>query len=147
MLSADNFTEARVFNFSKGGLYIESLNPITPETDVAIMMINYNPGTYGPEAYKSYIAQVKWSKDISENGSPKHGFGVEFLSKSHEVCEILVPENVTSCDLCGKLIPSEDNYYLDDMIVVCPNCNKHLSALPDGQIKECIKRFLIGNVI
>ena len=147
MLSANDFTEAKMFNFSKGGLYFESLNPIMPKTDVAIMMINYSPGTYGPEAYKSYIAQIKWSKDVSENGSPKHGFGVEFLSKSHEICEILVTESVSSCELCGKVIPSKEICSMEDMICICPNCNKHLTALPDGQIKECIKRFLMGNVI
>lgn len=52
-----------------------------------------------------------------------------------------------SCDLCGIELPSGKIQETDDFIFLCISCFNYLEDLPEGQIKESIKDFLLGNVI
>jgi hypothetical protein len=145
--NADGFLDARMFNFSKGGLYFEPSQPLSPNSDIYIVMRNYSPGTYGPEAYKSYIARIKWCDQIVKTEGRIYGAGVQFLERSHELLGSETQAVRIACDLCGTLIPSSEVCQTEDTVYLCSSCYKHLTSIPEGKLRETIHRFLLGNVI
>ncbi|MDM8526065.1 hypothetical protein QUF80_22045 [Desulfococcaceae bacterium HSG8] len=50
-----------------------------------------------------------------------------------------------SCDLCGKNGGGE-LYKTDKFVYLCPFCFKHLDS-SGGKIRQCVERWLEGNVI
>ena len=52
-----------------------------------------------------------------------------------------------SCDLCGERMPSGVSRETDDFVSFCLNCFNYLEDLPEGKIKESIKKNLVGNVV
>lgn len=108
---------------------------------------NYVPLNDGPEAYKSYQTEVNWYRDIAEGDGSCYGAGVQYVVKSHTVCEGNVCESRYSCDLCGENTIYGEIHEKEDFIYLCSDCFKQLEALPNGKIKESIEDFLIGNFI
>ena len=51
------------------------------------------------------------------------------------------------CDLCDKKTPFEDIHRTKEHVHLCPDCHKHISAMPEGKIKDSIMRFLMRNII
>lgn len=144
---ADKYQDSRIYNFSKGGLYFEPSQPISPDSDIVIVMRNYSPGTYGPEAYQSYIARIRWCREILTDQELRYGAGVQLLKRSHEILGADIEIVHQACDLCGTLLLSPEVHLTEDNICLCENCHKHLNTLPSGIIKQSINRFLMGNVI
>ena len=120
---------------------------MAPEFDLSTIMLNYAPGTFGPEAYKSYIARIRWYGEGTEMEKHRFGVGAEFLAKSHEIPVADDHEMKSSCDLCGELCGSGEITQTLDYCSLCGHCLKHMNAMPDGMGKESIHRFLRGNVV
>jgi len=143
----DQYSDSIIYNYSKYGLYFEPDQKLQPESDVSIIMVNYARGAYGAEAYRSYLARVKWCKPIPEAGYSRYGVGVQIMEKSHDLrCNEMIGLN-QACDMCGAVVPSESLNYMAAQISLCSHCDKHLEAFPNGIIKDNIQRFLLGNVI
>lgn len=140
----DVCVDSRSYNFSLGGMYLETLQRLPREATVEIQMKDYSPGVYGPEAYQLYVAGVRWRRKIGGNGSPRYGIGVQFLERRHADP---ASEDRRVCELCGDLTPASGCRMILEGTRFCPDCHKHLEKLPDGKIRECIHRFLIGNVV
>jgi len=70
-----------MYNFSEDGLYFESIHALEPESRITIMMPNYAPETAGPEAFQSYLVEIRWCQDRSEQEKPRYGVGVRILEK------------------------------------------------------------------
>ena len=51
------------------------------------------------------------------------------------------------CDLCDKKTSIEFIQRTIEHVYLCPDCHKHISAMPEGKIKDSIIRFLVRNVI
>ena len=153
--NTDHYYDAKMFNFSRQGMYLQPAIDIPRGSDIHIVMINYSPGTYGPEAYKSYVGRIRWRKGIGSRDVLRYGLGVELVEKCHDAHGITTAREIKySCNLCGELILSEETGPMEreisdnpNAVHLCPNCSKHFSAFPDGQIKSSIERFLSGNVI
>ena len=118
------YYRCRMFNFSGGGLYFEPLHSFTPDSQVTIVMDNHSPGTYGPEAYRSYLAKVRWCRELSDDDPRRFATGVEFLEKSHSIRGLDVVEDDYTCDLCGKLTSAASICRLDGSGCLCPQCFK-----------------------
>ncbi len=146
-IGADDYSDSRMYNFSRNGLYFEPNRPLAPESDILVVMVNYAPGTFGPEAYRSYSAKIKWCREIPKIKKDRFGVGVELLARSHEILAPEVREILHTCDLCGELNPSESIRQTEDDCMLCDNCDKHMSVMPNGMIKDSIHRFLTGNVV
>ncbi len=146
-VGCDSYYDSRMYNFSEGGMYFEPERPLAPESDLSIIMVNYAPGTFGPEAYKSYIARIRWCREVTGTKRHRFGVGVEFLAKSHEIPIADAYKIQIYCDLCGKLCGSGEIIQTVDYFNLCRQCLKHMNAMPDGIIKESIHRFLSGNVL
>jgi hypothetical protein len=146
-VGSDSYYDSTIYNFSKGGIYFEPERPLAPESDLSIIMVNYAPGTFGPEAYKSYIARTRWCREVTATERHRFGVGAEFLAKSHEILVADLYKIRIHCDLCGKLCGSGEITQTVDFFHLCRHCLKHMNAMPDGIIKESIHRFLSGNVV
>jgi hypothetical protein len=146
-VGSDSYYDSRMYNFSEGGMYFEPERPLAPESDLSIIMVNYDPGTFGPEAYKSYIAKTRWCTEVTRAERHRFGVGAKFLSKSHEIPVADLCKMRVHCDLCGKLCGSGEIKQTEDYFNLCRHCLKHMNAMPDGSIKESIHRFLSGNVV
>jgi hypothetical protein len=110
-------------------------------------MDNYSPGTFGLEGYRFYLVKVKWCKEISGMDYRCYGVGALIMSKRHELVLGKLQENQYVCDLCGRLMFSADFHQEKDSLFLCSGCHAHFKSIPDGHLKESIKRFMIGNVI
>ncbi len=142
-----DYLDGRTGDFSRGGLSIVSPGPFIPKTDIHIVMGNHTPGTYGPEAYKSYVARVCWHRESINGGGSLFQAGVEFM-KRLQVDHILPTQSEpVSCHLCGSLFPEEEIRWIEDGCRLCIHCHKHYLSIPAGAVRDCIQRYLTGNVL
>lgn len=137
----------RMHSFSDGGLYFESFQSLMPDLQINIIMTNYSPESNGPEAYRSYLAKIRWCNKLPQMDKPRYGVGVEFLEKSHARLGVEDNESHTACDLCETATVTELVCRIDDYICLCPACFNQLEMIPAGIVKTSIMRFLYGNVI
>lgn len=144
---SDAYRESRMYDFSQGGMYFEGMEALPPFSDVQIRMKEYTPGGYGPEAFRWYLANIRWRRELNGNGAFRYGFGVRFVKKSHAAMGMDAPMGAQPCDLCGELGPPPQIRIHSDSTTFCGSCDKHLGALPDGFLKDCIHRFVAGNVV
>lgn len=69
------YHEARMFNYSRDGMYFESNFAPLPGTEIYIG-VEDSPYDSGPDIYR---AQVRWRKSLSDKDSPFHyGVGVKY---------------------------------------------------------------------
>jgi len=52
-----------------------------------------------------------------------------------------------SCDLCSAMISECQPHCTDGNAELCEQCFKQFQALPQGKIRECLERFMLGNVV
>ncbi len=147
LLDSDKFHPARTYNFSPDGLCYETRQPLNPGTDVCILMENYSPGLPGPEAYRSYVASIRWIQTLSNNGIESYAAGARFVARSHDIitAEKQLPHH--PCDLCGAMKPLNKMDSTQNGAQLCTHCIKHFRGISSGKIRECLERFMIGNVL
>lgn len=75
----DTYTAATMSNYSQGGMYMKSSEPMTVGKHVIIKMEDYDPNHSGPERYDYYYGQIRWIKNFKADvGDPYYGYGIEF---------------------------------------------------------------------
>jgi len=146
VLNDKKFHNTRMFDFSPGGLCYETEQELEPEAEVCIVMQNYSPDRFGPEAYRSYVARIRWIRPLSQNGATRYAAGVQFVARSHDILDTdaRAPRHV--CDLCGVLMPMDHIVKTNQGCQLCGPCHRHIGSILSGKIRECVIRFLIGNV-
>ncbi len=147
LLNSENFSSAHTFDFSDAGLCYEVPHKLEPDSDVCIVMQNYSPGDTGPEAYHSYVARIRWINLLSKNGIERYAAGAQIIARSHEVLSTEEHIPRTACDLCGSVEPMHKVTQTETGVVLCKRCLKHFSNIPSEKIRQCVERFLIGNVL
>ena len=147
LLNSEQFQPSSMYNYSDGGLCYETNQQLTPEDEICIIMENYTPGQAGPEGFRSYVARVRWIELISKNGAECYATGAQWIVRSHEILatESQVPHQM--CDLCGAMKPLHKLEKTGDGVQLCNACFKHFNNIPSGKIRQCVERFLVGNVI
>lgn len=146
-LNSEQFHPTRAHDFSAGGVCFETLEPLEPGTDICLVMETYHPEHTGLEAYRSYVASVRWTQLYAKNGSTHYLTGTRFVTRSHEV---ITTENQLPhqpCDLCGDMLPLNKLETTAGGAHLCRYCLKHYSKLPAGKVRQSIERYLIGNVV
>ncbi|GAF97266.1 unnamed protein product [marine sediment metagenome] len=68
---AGDHYEAKMYNYSRGGMYFESDYAPLPGTEIYIG-IEKSPYDFSPDMYR---AQVRWRRELATHDS-KYGFGV-----------------------------------------------------------------------
>ena len=147
LLNSGQFEQAHTYDYSSQGFCYEVPRKLEPDTEVCIVMKNYTPGQSGPEAYRSYVTRVRWTHQISGNGNKRYAAGAEIVARSHDVLstEAQLPQVV--CDLCDRLEPMHRIEEINTGVYLCRECLKHFSSIPSSKIRECVERFLVGNVV
>jgi Tfp pilus assembly protein PilZ len=74
--------DARMYNYSDTGLYIESDYQLKPGTDIQIGITNSPYATVSGQ-YERYRGVVKWRKPLKRS-SFFYGYGIEFIEESDE---------------------------------------------------------------
>jgi hypothetical protein len=140
------YQRSRLHYSEAGVMYIEADSPFHPDSVVYVVMTNYAPGIQGPEAYRAYVTKVDWCKRLDAIQNCHH-VGVRIVDRSHEIYKAEETGVQCMCDLCWKKIPFEVLHRTAEHVYLCPGCHKHLSAFPEGKIKDSIMRFLMGTVL
>jgi hypothetical protein len=147
LLDTEQFHRSQAHDFSAGGVCFEPHEPLKPGTDICIVMEGYRPEQSGLEAYRSYVASISWIHLLSKNGSEHYMAGARFVTRSHEIitAENQLPRHL--CDLCGELVTLNRLEKTHGGAQLCHHCQKHFKKIPPGKVRQCIERFLIGNVV
>ena len=143
----DGYSEAILYNSSRTGMYFEPQAIVMPEESVHILMSTYSPSADGPDRYRYYQARAIWCRSIPDDAEPRYGCGARLLTRSCELDGCNAETICHTCDMCGVPIPCKDLRNTDEFLYLCPSCERHLAAIPEGYLKRSIKRVLIGNVL
>ncbi len=143
LLNTERFHPSRACNYSHDGLCYEATQPLDTESEVCIVMDNYMPGRPGPEGYRSYLARIRWIHLLDD----RYAAGAQILARSHDILatEEQLPKRL--CDLCGTLHPAHRLEAQSNGIQLCRQCSRHLHHIPSPKIRQCVERYLLGNVI
>ncbi|MDA8137864.1 MAG: PilZ domain-containing protein [Desulfobacteraceae bacterium] len=145
--SNSQFHNARTLNYSAGGFCYETDQQLMPEAEVCIVMDNYTPGQTGPECYRSYLTRVCWIQPLSSRRKERFAAGAQIIARSHEVLDVQSQKARHNCDLCSALTSTVLLHSTEANALLCEQCFKHFQSLPKGKIRECLERFLMGNVV
>lgn len=76
--NSDKFFNAKMYNFSKGGLCFQSSSAIDPGSDIYVMMEEFAPDTIGSEIYEGYLAEVRWCQKLPESEPTSYQVGIKY---------------------------------------------------------------------
>ena len=147
LLNSAQFEPTRTYDYSAGGLCYEVNSKLEPEAEVCILMDNYAPDRSGPEAYRSYVARIRWIHLLSKNGRDRYAAGAQIVARSHDILTSEEQLPKIQCDLCGRIEPRHRIQSTETGVDLCQKCMKHFSNIPSQKIRQCVERFLLGNVI
>jgi len=144
---ADGYSDALLYNCSRTGMYFEPRAIVMPEESVHIIMPTYSPSSDGPDRYCSYRARAVWCRSIPDETDPRYGCGARLLECSCRLDGMDGEVICHTCDMCSVAIPCQNLRKTEEFLYLCPSCERHLEAIPEGQLKRSIKRVLMGNVL
>ena len=75
---SDQFFNARMCNYCKGGMGFESANAIEPGADIYIMLETFLPDADDADFYDGYLAEVRWCRKLSGNNTERYNVGVKY---------------------------------------------------------------------
>lgn len=145
--NATYFHDAHTLNYSAGGICYETDHVLTLEDEVCIIMNNYAPNLAGPESYRSYLARIRWIHPLSKQRKERFAAGARIIARSHEILDVCAEAPRHNCDLCGALMSACQLQCTEENAQLCEQCHKHFKSLPEGKIRQCLARFLTGNVV
>ena len=76
--NSDEFYNAKMCNFSKGGLCFESSLAIEPGADIYVMMEEFTPDAISSEIYDGYLAEVRWCQRLPEADPGLYHVGIRY---------------------------------------------------------------------
>jgi hypothetical protein len=147
VFNSNQFRSARTCDFSEGGFCYEADREMTPDEDVCIVMENYAPGRSGPDGYHSYVARIRWTQLMSKNGVQQHTAGAQIVARSHKILATDEQMPIRICDLCNTRVAQHRTIQTDSRSLICQQCARHLNSITSQKIRQCVERFLMGNVI
>lgn len=147
VMNTMQFQVSKTCNISEGGICYETDRKLNPEEDVCIVMENYAPGRSGPEGYHSYVARIRWTQLLSKNGVQRHATGAQIVARSHEILATDEQMPIRICDLCNTRVAQHRIIQTASHAQICKQCAKHLNKITSDKVRQCVERFLMGNVI
>jgi len=144
---SDDFRSSRLLNFSEGGMCFQTVQQLEPLEEVSIIVKNYDPGQFGPQGYRSYLTRVCWIQPLSALKSGRFATGTRIIARSHEVLTQLTRRDFKNCDLCGLLMTVHQLKSIDAGVHLCEACHQFYLSIPEGSLRQSLKRLLLGNVV
>jgi hypothetical protein len=143
----NRYFDSKMYNSSKGGMYFETDHALKSDSNINIAMENSSPVLSDRQILKPCMAEVRWCRKLSSTDPPRYGVGARFLTKWDEISKASIHGMNLECEWCGEITSYKELHKTDDHVYLCSRCFARLEALPEGEIKENIRRFLIKNVI
>lgn len=147
LLNTQQFENSHTLDYSTDGFCYEIRRKLEPETEVCVIVDNYSPDHGGIEAYRSYVARIRWIHLLSQNGSNCYAAGAQIVARSHDVLTTEAQLPRLACDMCANMEPVHRIHDTGAGVCLCRQCLKHFSNIPSEKIRKCVERFLIGNVV
>jgi hypothetical protein len=147
VFNSNQFRSALTCDFSEGGFCYETDRELTPQEDICIVMENYAPGRAGPEGYHSYVARIRWTHLMHRNGDERYAAGAQIVARSHEILTTDSQMPICICDLCNAPVAQHRIIQTVSHAQICGLCAKHLDNMTSQKVRNCVERFLMGNVI
>ena len=144
---SDQFIGARTLNYSRDGLCLAVDHNLEPQTEIDVVMEHYARGRTGPEGYRSYRTRVCWIRPRAAYRAQGFVAGTQIMSRSHDAPKARVDESRQFCDMCGDLIQECRLQCTDENAHLCEPCYRHYCKIPEGKTRECVDRFIVGNVV
>jgi PAS domain S-box-containing protein len=82
---------AKMHNYSTDGLYFVTSDAYQPGDQLQLTMDHHDPAAQGPEAFKSYVAEVRTCRKLPNDKENRFGVSVCFLFRSLEDIHRLAP--------------------------------------------------------
>ena len=143
--STSHYVSSTLLNFSKNGMYLINQDPLAPESDICILMTNYAPHAFGPEAFRSYLGTTKWCREVTDNSSGGYGIGVQLIAKSHDICGANPQLIVHPCDMCHTQTAPHEINIIEDCVYLCPACFEKLTVLSEEAARKSLTGILWGH--
>ena len=142
----DQYHEGFMYNYCEAGLYIELFEPLSRDDRLHVIIPGHRTDAAGPAGFPYYLSQVRWCRELEGPRKQRYGVGVAILAKSHDLQWLPHEPYCRECTMCGQNLTAEHVCLIDDMICLCPDCFHTLEEMPEGTVKEQIKRCLAGNI-
>jgi hypothetical protein len=128
-------------NRSISGVYFESPKRVDPDdiVDIVVKKPLLPQGAMRPFTY--YKARTIWCR----GRSPRYGIGAQLLEAKPIVEAAKSYPIMYACDLCEKPNPCDLIVKNEASVFLCESCARHLDAIGDQRVKQCILSALIGN--
>jgi hypothetical protein len=142
-----DYRQAILYNSSKTGVYFEAAEAPEPGVNVQIVRPGAAASAFEPEAIRFYEGRTVWCRRLADETDSRCGCGVQLFKCGHRLDGAEAQLIQQNCDLCNEPTPCHELFKTSEFFYLCPACHRFLKLLPDGHLKNSIKRFLIGNVL
>ena len=140
--NANDFSLAKMYNFSETGMYFQSDQLVRPSSDICIRLKKCRSKAVAPPTHRFYRAKVRWCRERPHKRRRSYGVGVQYV-----VNHPTIQGPVYVCGLCEAMIPYGEIHQVDEFAYACARCFQNFDALPEGLIKHGIENFMLGNVL
>jgi hypothetical protein len=147
LAESNQFSSTRTLNYSVDGLCFETDQKVELGAELCVVMENYAPGQSGPESCRSYMTRVRWIRPLSAHRNERFVAGTQIMARSHKILSAGADKVCNVCDLCGDLVKECRLHCTDENAQLCESCYHQYQDIPEGKARECIARFLVGNVV
>ncbi len=132
-VNSEDYHDAKMRNISASGIYFESESKIFRQGAEICVKVPHIPSDADPDTCNDYRAEVMWCREIANEGGVSYGIGARFM--------------ISRCDHCGEKFPHRKIHRTDDFLFLCSDCLEQLKTLPDGELRESVENYLLGNVL
>jgi hypothetical protein len=122
------YQKGELLDKSSGGMSFIAERELKPGSDILIH-VDTTSEPNGAKPHDDYLAEVRWCVKEEDQDVASYRIGVRLFS--------------STCVLCEKEIHHHDT----DSIDVCEECRGRFCSLSKGKIKNCVEKYLLGNVI
>ena len=145
MNGKDSLRDAIMYNIYPDGMSFRSECPVPMEKHLYIRMKDLTPETFISGAFQACVARVSSCEKVVDDNTEIYDVAVKFLTNGLIIIGGSAREY--QCDLCSETDHSEEMYITQDSLYLCHDCFKRWGELVDGEIRESIERFMVGNVL
>lgn len=143
----DKYHDGFMYNYCETGLYIELFEFLNCDDRLHVIIPGHRTGAAGPAGFPCYLSQVRWCRELGAPPKPRYGVGVSILEKRYDLQWLPQEPQHRECAMCGENLTAERICLIDGTICLCPDCFYNLEEIPEGTVKEQIKRRLAGNIL
>lgn len=132
-LNSLNHYEARVFNYTLGGLHLKTQVFFEPGTHLYLNFNSPLPKFKGFNLSAMSYGLVVWCKKTSSESKFKYDLNTKW--------------GFQTCTLCNAITRMDNIHITTELTFLCPQCWQRLETMPGSRIKQSLNRQFLGNVL